>query len=193
MSEKLQKLKDVSTIITGLPIFRYRKKDDVVIQKIIGNISIEEIDNKFPIETEKLPEDIDEKFISKEHDILYKIQQKNFAKEITTETGMIIPNTYFIIRTDTNKVNPTYLTNYLNNPQVKYEITRQIESSRILKVNKSILEKLQLKLPAKEKQDDIVELINNIDKRIQLKNKSIENDKKLINSLFDKDIGDIYD
>lgn len=186
------KLNDIASIMIGLPIQRYTEKEELIEQNIITNKSIEEIDDKFEIEEEILAKDIKKQFFSKEHDILYKVQQQSFAKEITTETDAIIPNTYIIIRADEKKVNPTFLTNYLNDPRIDYEIQRQIDSTRIMKVNTGILKNLTIKLPDKEYQDKYAKLIEKIQQRINLKKQSIENDERLINSLYDTIIGDRY-
>lgn len=186
------KLKEIATIITGLPIQRYIDKEDSIKQKIISNMHPLQMEKKFPTEEEYMPKDIKKQFYSKEHDILYKVQERSFAKEITTETEMIIPNTYNIIRVKSPDINPTYLTNYLNNPQIYYEIKRQIDSTRILKVNTSILKELTIIIPDKKTQDNIAQLTTKIEQRIEIKQKSIESDKQLINTLYDNIIGDNY-
>lgn len=193
MSTQEVKLKDIATIITGLPIQRYLNKEDSIKQKVIANISFKNINKKFKIEEENISEDIKERFFSKEQDILYKVQQTSFAKEITTETNAIIPNSYIIIRVDETRVNPTYLTYYLNDPRVDYEIKRTIDSTQIMKVSTKILKDLIILLPDKEIQDINAELISKINQRMELKRKSILNDKKLINSLYDDIIGDQYE
>ena len=187
------KLKDIATIITGLPIQRYIGKEDSIKKPIINNMPIFAIDEKFETEEELISKDIKERFYSQEHDILYKVQQQSFAKEITTETGAIIPNSYLIIKADTTKVNPTFLTYYLNDPRVDYEIQRSIDSTKIMKVNTKILKELMVMLPEKQIQDQNAQLINKINQRIELKKKSIQCDEKLINSLYDKVIGDQYE
>ena len=192
MQTQKYQLKEIANIITGLPIQRYIDKPESIPQQIISNMSKHEIDEEFTTEEVYIADDIKKQFLSKEHDILYKVQQQSFAKEITTETGIIIPNTYLIIRVDPTKVNPTYLANYLNNPQIEYEITRQIESTRILKVNTGILKELTIILPDKKTQDKIATLSIKINQRIQLKKQSMEADEQLINSLYDNVIGDNY-
>ncbi|RAP48296.1 MAG: hypothetical protein BZ135_00820 [Methanosphaera sp. rholeuAM6] len=187
------KLKDIAKIITGLPILRYTEKENITKQKVIGNKSIDDINQEFIMEEEKVTDDIKKHFYSQKHDILYKVQQRSFAKEITTEIGAIIPNTYIIIRVDPDKTNPTFLANYLNNPKVDYEITRQIDSTKIMKVNTSILKELTIILPEKNLQDNSAQLITKINQRIDLKKKSIESDEQLINSLYDEIIGDEYE
>lgn len=193
MSTQEVKLEDIATIITGLPVQRYINKEDSVKQKIITNMSIFETDEEFEIEEENISNDIKERFYSKKHDILYKVQQQSFAKEITTETNAIIPNSYIIIRVDKARVNPTYLTYYLNDPRVDYEIKRTIDTTRIMKVSTRILKDLKIILPDKEFQDTNAELISKINQRMELKKKSINCDEKLINSLYDDIIGDQYE
>lgn len=152
-----------------------------------------EINEEFPTEEEEIKADINPRFFSREHDILYKVQQHSFAKEITTETNAIITNNYLIIRINNQKeVNPTFLTYYLNDPRVEYQIQRTIDSTKIMKVSTKILKNLTILLPEKEVQDKQVELINKINQRIELKKKSINCDEKLINSLYDTIIGDAY-
>lgn len=187
------KLNKIAKIITGLPIQRYIDTENAIEQQIISNISLDNIDNDFEIEEEWISEDIKEQFYSKEHDILVKVQQQIFAKEITTETNAIIPNTYTIIRVkDTNKVNPTFLSHYINNPVVNYEILRQVDSSRIIKINTSILKNLTVYLPNKEEQDIYAKAITKINKRIKIRKKSIRSDEELIDALLDNIIGDNY-
>ena len=187
------KLEEVSTIITGLPVQRYLDKEDSVKQKVLKTVPFFGIGEKFETEEIDLSEDIKDRFYSREHDVLYKVQQPSFAKEITTETGVIIPNNYIIIRVDNSKVNPTFLEYYLNDPRVDYEIQRTIDSTRIMKVSTRILKDLKILLPEKEEQDKQAQLISKITKRMELKTKSIECDEKIINSLYDNIIGDAYE
>lgn len=189
-----KKLEDISEIITGLPIQRYMKKEDTVGKKVIDNKSIDEIDQKFETFDVNMSANIKEQFISRKDDILYKVQQKSFAKQITTEVDVVIPNSYIIIRVnDTSEVNPRFLTHYLNDPRVIYEIQRQIDSTKIMKVNTSILKELHVKLPDIEIQNCYSTLINKIYERIELKKKSIKCDTDLVNSLYDEVIGDSYE
>ena len=187
------KLEEVSTIITGLPVQRYLDKEDSVKQKVLKTVPFFGIGEKFETEEIEISEDIKDRFYSREHDVLYKVQQPSFAKEITTETGVIIPNNYIIIRVDNSKVNPTFLEYYLNDPRVDYEIQRTIDSTRIMKVSTRILKDLKILLPEKEEQDKQAQLISKITKRMELKTKSIECDEKIINSLYDNIIGDAYE
>lgn len=192
MQTKEVKLEDIATVITGLPLQRYLGKEDSVKQKVIQTKTFVGIDEKFKTKKEDISEDIKERFYSQEHDILYKVQQPSFAKEITTEVGAIISNNYNIIRVDHSIVNSTFLTYYLNDPRVDYEIQRTIDSTRIMKVSTRILKDLKILLPEKEKQDKQADLIRKINERIEVKKKSIECDEKLINSLYDDIIGDAY-
>ena len=158
------------------------------------NMPMLDINEEFPTDEEEIQDGINSRFFSREHDILYKVQQQCFAKEVTTESDAIITNNYLIIRIDDFKeVNPTFLTYYLNDPRVEYQIQRTIDSTKILKVSTKILKNLTIMLPEKEVQDKHVELINKINQRIELKKKSIKCDEKLINSLYDTVIGDAYE
>lgn len=188
-----KKLKEIATIIVGLPIQRYTEAEDVEKKKLIDNKSIDDKDTEFEITEVELSAGIGDQFYSQKNDILYKVQQQSFAKQITTETGAVIPNTYIIIRADTKIVNPRFLTHYLNDPRVEYEIQRQIDSTKIMKVSTSILKELTIKLPDIEVQNNYATLINKVHERIELKNKSIECDKYLVHSLYDKVIGDMYE
>ncbi len=186
------KLDDVASILTGLPINRYADKEDSIKQHVIQNKSIDEIDKDFKIMAENVSKDIKEQFYSQEHDILYKVQQQSFAKEITTETEAIIPNSYIIIRVNEDLINPSFLVNYLNNPIVNYEIQRKNDTTRIMKVNTTLLKDLTISLPDRDIQDKYATLLTKIYERIEVKRKSIDCDKELINSLYDKVIGDTY-
>ena len=192
MQYNIVKLDEISTILTGLPIHRYYDADDTVLKEVIQNIAYYDRDEKFETEEEPVSDSVKEQFYSREHDILYKIQQQIFAKEITTETDKIITNNYIIIRPDLEKVNSTFLTYYLNDPRTSYEIERNIDSDRIMKINTKILKELEIYLPDREIQDMQAELINKINKRITLKNQSIECDRQLIHSIYDNIIGDNY-
>ncbi|MDO5825407.1 MAG: hypothetical protein BZ137_00895 [Methanosphaera sp. rholeuAM130] len=194
MQTETVKLKDIAKIITGLPIQRYIDKEETEEKTIILNMPALEIDEKFPTTQQKMAAKIKNHFYSREHDILYKVQQQSFAKEITSETDAIITNSYLIIRiNDFNKVNPTFLTYYLNDPRVHYQIQRTIDSTKIMKVNTKILKDLNVLLPSKQVQDAQVDLIKKINERIEAKKKSIQCDEKLINSLYDAVIGDAYE
>lgn len=187
------KLEDISNIITGLPLQRYMDKEDSIKQKVLKSVPFFEIGEKFETDEIDISEDIKERFYSREHDILYKVQQPSYAKKITTETGAIISNNYIIIRVNDSKVNPTFLEHYLNDPRVDYEIQRTIDSTRIMKVSTRILKDLKILLPEKEEQDRQAKLISKINQRMELKAKSIKCDEKLINSLYDNIIGDAYE
>ena len=106
---KKVKLEEIATVITGLPLQRYIGKDDAIKQQVIQTMPFFEIGEKFETQEADISEDIKDRFYSQEHDILYKVQQPSFAKEITTETGAIISNNYIIIRVDSTKVNSTFL------------------------------------------------------------------------------------
>lgn len=186
------KLKNVADILIGLPVSRYIDYEDGTSKEVIANKSIEEIDEDFEAEKVRISKIIKDQFISKKQDILYKVQQQSFAKEITTETGLIIPNTYIIIRVDNEKVNPTFLAYYLNDPRVEYEIQKYIDSPTIMKVSVSILKELNIQLPYIEIQNKYANIINKINLRIKEKKKSIECDEEIINSLYNKVIGDYY-
>ena len=192
MQIKEVKLEDIATVITGLPLQRYVGKEDSIKQKVIQTMPFFGIEEKFETKDEEISADIKERFYSQEHDILYKVQQPSFAKEITTEVGAIISNNYNIIRVDHSIVNSTFLTYYLNDPRVDYEIQRTIDSTRIMKVSTRILKDLKILLPDKEEQDKQANLIRKINERIEVKKKSIECDERLINSLYDDIIGDAY-
>lgn len=158
------------------------------------NMPILDINEEFPIEEEEITENINQRFFSKKQDILYKVQQQCFAKEVTTETDAIITNNYLIIRVNNfNEVNPTFLTYYLNDPRVEYQIQRTIDSTKIMKVSTKILKNLTILLPEIEVQNKQVNLIKKINRRIEVKKKSIQCDEKLINSLYDTVIGDAYE
>lgn len=188
-----KKLNDISEIIVGLPTQRYTDTEDAYYKDVMDNKSIEDIDTEFEYSKANISASIGKQFYSQENDILYKVQQKSFAKQITTEMGVIIPNTYIIIRIkDTSIVNPDFLTYYLNDPRVAYEIQRQIDSTKIMKVSTSILKELKIQLPDIEVQNYYVMLINKVFERIELKRRSIECDKSLVNSLYDEVIGDMY-
>lgn len=187
------KLSEISEISIGLPIIRYKKKDNLVKKDVIQPKSIENFYLPFNTQQEDLSENIKEKFYSKEHDILYKAPHKSFAKEITTETNLIIPNTYIIIRPNLDEVNSTFLAQYLNDPRVDYEIQRYIDSTIIPKVNITILKNLRIFLPEREIQDKYANLISSINKRIVEKRKSITLDEEIINSEFTHIIGDSYE
>lgn len=192
------KLSEISEeIIMGLPLRRYTNYDDENVNLIEKNViktkTIEDIDEPFEIEKVELSEDVQEKFYSKKHDILYKSPQHSFAKEIINETNAIIPYNYIIIRPDTTQVNSTFLTYYLNDKRVDYEIQRHINSTIIPKVSASILRDIKILLPPYEIQNQYGELITNIKQRIIEKRKSIELDDNLIASQYTNIIGDYYE
>ena len=193
MQKQLVKLEEIADVFVGLPLQRYHDKDDAIRQKVIQNMPIDKIDEKFPIKEENISKKIKKQFYSQTHDILYKIQQQIFAKEITTEKNAIMSNNYIIIRPYKQKVNPTFLAYYLNNPRTRYEIERKIDSTRIIKVNTRILKELTIYLPPKKVQDIEAELIKKINKRIEFKKKSIQCDYQLINSIYDNIIGEDYE
>ena len=151
MQIKEVKLEDIATVITGLPLQRYVGKEDSIKQKVIQTMPFFGIEEKFETKDEEISADIKERFYSQEHDILYKVQQPSFAKEITTEVGAIISNNYNIIRVDHSIVNSTFLTYYLNDPRVDYEIQRTIDSTRIMKVSTRILKDLKIVSKASSK------------------------------------------
>ena len=197
MKVQEKKLSEIAEIISGIPINRYYAKEyidesDIIKDYVIQQKAITEINTKFKRDPEDFNQKIDEKYFTRTGDILFKLQVKCFAKQITTETNAIVTHSYAIIRLKEG-YDVTFIEALLNDQQIIYELERKISSTTIPKVNLTVLKNLKLPIPDYEDQIKYAKVINLINNKIKLEQKNIENDIKLRESIIYDLIGDLYD
>lgn len=194
-NKNIKKLNDIADIISGVPINRYKKGENLKEYEVIQQRSMNKNINEIQFEKENLSNKINERYYTKKGDIIYKLQGDNFAKLITTEKNAIVSHSFAIIRPNEKKetYDPTFIENLLNDPAVANQIIRMTDGTIIPKVSINVLKELELIIPPIEIQKEYSNLLKLINQRIEIYKENIEKDSQLKESMFEKLIGDFYD
>ena len=132
--------------------------------------------------------------------IIDKCQEKYFSKEIVssfdptritkiTKKGIIIPNEYIIIRLHEN-MDSDFIVFLLKSDIFTRELNKLIEGSlgKWIKINH--MREVKLPIPDYNNQKEYGNLLRLLENKIQLKLKSIENNKKAQQAILDKLVSD---
>ena len=189
------KLKDIGKIVTG----------KTPSTKQLGNFS--ELDDKYLFVT---PRDMKDncKYIESTERYLTSFVEDKFKSQIIKKDSVCIScigsdmgKVYMINRlgitnqqinsiTDIKDIcNPHYLYYYFSD---KKEYLKGIASGSTMPIlNKSTFENIEIDLPARNIQDKIVKILNNIDNKIELNNQTNDNLLELINDLYKESFSNI--
>lgn len=113
-------------------------------------------------------DDVVDKDLLRSQDILFQSRgANNYFALVPEEIEQAVADySLMVISLKSNKVDPGYLVWYLNHPHTQHQIGRFAEGSSVLRVSKSALENLKIKLPSLTKQKLIAE-IDRLSKREQ--------------------------
>lgn len=169
MTESEIKLGSMASIRLG---YHFRSK---IIQEERGAFQViqmknlnqyNELDLRDVIRTEL--DDVADKDLLRSQDILFQSRgaNNNFVLVPEEIENAVADYSLMVISVKSDKVDPGYLVWYLNHPYTQHQIGRFAEGTSVLRVSKSALTKLKIKLPSLTKQKLIAE-IDRLSKREQ--------------------------
>jgi restriction endonuclease S subunit len=186
---KYEQLDKIAQIYNGLRITRYADKDNSNMKEVLKKINNKE--NLLETEQLSLTDSIDEKYYSKENDIIIQTTSQINTINIIKKENIIIPANYIIIRTN-KEHNPYYILYLLESNQFK-KVERKLSGGSNLHFLKiPDLRKMNVKIPSKEKQDRIVNILKLIDEKNKLEEKKIKLNKQITEAIFIKQLGEEY-
>ena len=143
-------------------------------------------------ETEKIATDINDKYLSHDGDVLFRLSEPQFAIKVDGEKikeGVVISSKFAIIKPNKN-INPDFLAALLNSNIVKNQLNRFSEGNVIKLVKVKDLVKINLTIPSLEEQKEHVETIRLINKEITLHEELIIENVNLQAAIIQKTQGD---
>ena len=182
------KLKDISNVYSGSTYRRYLEKGCGNFKKIIVQKSIQKGEPIKDLLEEEISNNINERYLSRDGDILMKTPFPNDVVFVDEE-GLIIGDRIAIIRLKEG-YDSSFITHYLNNVHIKKQLNRVTTSETIPQVSIEEIKELELILPDYQTQKDYGTLLNLIDKKININYSIIESEKRLKEGILNNLIGD---
>lgn len=142
-------------------------------------------------ETEEIAVDINDKYLSHEGDVLFRLSEPQFAVKVDGENikeGIVISSKFAIIK-PTEKVGSDFLAALLNSEVVKNQLNKYSEGNYIKLVKVKDLVKLDLEIPSLKEQNEYMEIIQLIDKEIKLQKELITENMNLKEAIIQKTQG----
>jgi len=186
------KIGDASEIRMGVVLSRKKattnsnhcKKYKTLTLKSFREEGILELDD---LEEFESAEELDDKYLSQEGDVVIRLSYPNTAIYIDSEiVGYVIPSQFSVIRLNTDKILPEFLAIYLNGSKVKKKIAKQQFGATIPVIKNSFLQNLKIKDLALETQRAIVDMYRLHLAEKELLNNLIEEKEKLFNAVFNQ-------
>ncbi|MFA7098281.1 MAG: restriction endonuclease subunit S [Gammaproteobacteria bacterium] len=178
------RLDDICEISAGLVLKRKEASHEHEVVKSYKVITLKSFEddgwiNFDYLEDYKSIELLDERYISKQGDVLIRLSNPYTAVYITNEyEGLVIPSLFAILRTDISKVNPGYLSFVLNSETVKQSYFKNSMGITIPVITMRTIRETEIPLQTLAKQS-IVSKINElmIKEKKLLQQLSVEKDK----------------
>ncbi|WP_069636878.1 restriction endonuclease subunit S [Campylobacter pinnipediorum] len=189
---KKTKLKELVFIKTGLVLGRKKATFDSKTTRNYKTISLKSFnengsyDHSFADDF-KANEEIKKENLLQKGDILIRLREPNIAVYIDKDYEYtIISSLAAVIRVNKDTIDPFYLTSYLNSSFIKRQFLSQ--SSTIPMVNIKELGELEILLPSRQKQDEIVNFQQLAYKEIKLLQNLIKQKQNYLNKIFETTI-----
>lgn len=186
------RLGDIATIRTGLVLGRKKADAGNGIKETyklltLKNISDHgEIDNS-SYEMFKSNEILDERYFTKEGNILIRLNHPYTAVYINKEhVGLLIPSYFVIIEVTDSNYLPEYISWYLNTERIKHDLERAHAGSRIPTTNQNTLKQLSIGIINLSKQKALIELYKLHRQEKQLYEQLIQEKDTLFKGLLNK-------
>jgi restriction endonuclease S subunit len=166
------KLKDIVDAQFGLVL--NRKEDKSMKSKIKYQIlqSKSVRDNKIDLDNISWfhsKEEIDDYYLTKVDDILFKVTEPFDTVLIKESTsGLLVAANFIILRVSSSKVIPRFLLWYLGRPNIKNRIRLLTQGTSIIAIRTSDLLDLTINVPILDKQKQIEEFLDLADKELNL-------------------------
>ncbi len=139
-------------------------------------------------EKEEIAADINDKYLTHDGDILFRLSEPQFAVKVDGENikeGIVISSKFAIIK-PTGDINPDFLAALLNSQIVKNQLNKFSEGNVIKLVKVKDLVKIELTVPSIEEQNEYVKTIGLINKEIELQEKLIIENRNLKEAIIQR-------
>lgn len=175
-------LEDISTIITGSVITRYKSEKGKYEYKIINinNVKGNEIDTEH-FDKITLDRVIDEKYLLKKDDIIMKVAKPYDVAMINFEDKDVIAPSHFIIIRPNKDINPSYVFYYLNSNKFKRQLHSMKEGTILEIIRLADLRRVKIDFIDKNIEKPYVKLLESLSKKQELRKKQIKNEKEVFN------------
>ena len=174
------KLKDIAEIFSGVHIFRFM--DETADLKPVLKNKLDE-NNNLEFDYENISDKIDLKYYSKKGDILISLSEPNTVYKLNHE-GFIITMYFVIIRLKDN-YDSSFIFHILESNSCHKKLYKLLEGGALKVIKVADLKNLTMELPSYEKQKQYGALLDLIDKKIELKEKSIKKDNDYKESIIE--------
>lgn len=188
------KISDIGSITTGLVV---KRKEAEIIEHTVKSYKMLtlkgfEPDGWFNVEELEdfhSAEELDDKYLTKEGDVIIRLSYPHTAIAIGKEhEGCLISSLFVIVRLEIDYLNPEYLSIYLNSESMKRFYAKSAIGSAIQIIKTSMLKDIAVSFPELEKQKQVIKLNRLIIKEKVLLNKLIEEktkyNREIINNLI---------
>jgi len=184
-------LNQLTAIRTGLVLSRHKASLQSEFKKDYNVISLKSFndsgiyDHSF-IDSFESDGKIKEENLIKKGDILFRLREPNIAIYIDKDyKNTIVSSLAIIIRVKDDKINPIYLTHYLNSSMVKKQLFKDITISSIPMTKVKDVENLLIDTPSLQTQKKLANTQELAIKEIRLLENLIEEKKQLNKSIFE--------
>lgn len=182
---KNQKLKNIAEIISGYSLrgsaSTYPAGDIFFLQSrnLLGNLHLD-------LNTDLLLDfkDVKTKAFTKSRDVLLGNKGNPTIGYVNTDDKILVSSSIYIIRVNNQMVLPKYLAIYLDSMKGKIELNKITLGGYIKGISKTNLEEFEIPIPAKDIQERIVYLYDNIIKQKELLGKKSSINNKILNSII---------
>lgn len=178
-----EKLENIAEIFSGVHIFRFMDENSDL-KPVLKN-KLDE-NNNLEFENENISDKIDLKYYSKKGDILISLSQPNTVYKLN-HNGFIITMYFAIIRLKEN-YDPSFVFHVLSSENFHKKLYKLLEGGALKVIKVADLKRLTINLPSYEEQKQYGELLDLIDKKIVLNEKSIRKYDDYKESI----IGDVF-
>lgn len=184
------KLKEVVKIRSGMVVPKTANKDERLLpDAFVRMIGTSDFDDELRLRTDLKPNVLFKDSITKNflqcNEILFNVKgNRFFAFLFQDEYKNIIASSVFMVLTIVDqKINPHYLTWYLNHPETLKIFDSKKTSQTIPSITKHELGELEIIIPDLFTQEKIVQIDSLKRQRIQIQNKLIESQKAFIDAI----------
>lgn len=192
------KLKDLANVKTGLVISRKKSKleqNAIATYKLLtlNNVSDDGIICDDSFEEFFSNEELDKHYFTEVGDVLLRLSQPFTSIYIDDlHENLLIPSYFAVIKVNSDKLLPQFLSWYLNTSYIKHELERAHSGSRILSTNQKAINHLPISLIPIEKQKAIINLYNLHQREKLLLNKLIKEKEILFHGITQKLLGGFH-
>ena len=184
-------LNQLATIRTGLVLSRHKVSLQALLKKNYNLISLKSFNDNgiydhTYIDSYESDGNVKEENIIKKGDILFRLREPNIAIYIDKDyEDVIVSSLAIIIRIMDNKINPIYLTHYLNSSMVKKQLFKDITIGSIPMTKVKDVENLTIDVPSLEIQKKIADTQQLAIQEIRLLENLIKEKKQYRKSIFE--------